>query len=251
MNYTDCPICSSSTTFLDVVDFNKSCEELNGKYLPLSGTPIYYRICDSCNFVFAPEIYSWDDGMFLERIYNEDYIKVDPEYLIDRPRKTSEILLKKLGINHVQVKHLDYGGGNGLLSKILSEDGWRSESYDPFFNSKTSIRELGKFNLITCFEVFEHVPNPKKLISDLVLLMDDSCLVMFSTVLNDRKIEKNKRIDWWYASPRNGHISLYSRKSIEILTSDKNLIFGSFNEGFHYILKPPVPEWASHLIQTS
>ena len=96
MNYTDCPICSSSTTFLDVVDFNKSCEELNGKYLPLSGTPIYYRICDSCNFVFAPEIFSWDDGMFLEKIYNEDYIKVDPEYLIDRPRKTSEILLKKL-----------------------------------------------------------------------------------------------------------------------------------------------------------
>ena len=120
MNYTDCPICSSSTAFLDVVDFNKSCEELNGKYLPLSGIAIYYRICDFCNFVFAPEICSWDDGMFLEKIYNEDYIKVDPEYLIDRPRKTSEILLKKLGINHVQVRHLDYGGGNGLLSKILS-----------------------------------------------------------------------------------------------------------------------------------
>jgi hypothetical protein len=41
----------------------------------------------------------------------------------------------------------------------------------------------GGFDLISAFEVFEHV-----------------------------NIRSGRRLDWWYASLRNGHISLYSRK---------------------------------------
>lgn len=246
---TECPICSSSTSFIDVVDFNKSCEEIRGKYLPLSGIPIYYRICSSCNFVFASDIHTWDDATFLERIYNEDYITVDPDHKMVRPKSNFEFLVKTFGVNPDQINHLDYGGGNGLLSNFLSDKGWTSKSYDPFPKSQTSIEVLGTFNLITAFEVFEHVPHPKKLISDLLTLMSDDCLVLFSTLIIDENIRKNKRIDWWYASPRNGHISLYSRKSLELLTGENNLIFGSFNNGFHFLLKTSVPNWASHLIK--
>jgi len=245
---TDCSICSGSTAFLDVVDFNKSCEELRGTYLPLSGIPIYYRICDSCDFVFAPEIHTWDDAMFIERIYNEAYITVDPDYQSVRPQSNSELLVNVFASNSEQINHLDYGGGNGVLSNSLCYKGWRSKSYDPFPKSQTSIEELGKFNLITAFEVFEHVPNPKKLISDILTLMSDDSLVLFSTLLADEYIKKNKRLDWWYAAPRNGHISLYSRKSLNLLAVEHNLIFGSFNDGVHFLLKGSVPSWASHLI---
>ncbi len=59
MNSYACPVCASIATALDVVDFNKSCEEQKGSYLQLSGIPIYYFLCDNCNFCFAPEICAW------------------------------------------------------------------------------------------------------------------------------------------------------------------------------------------------
>lgn len=37
-----CPICNTACTPLDVVDFNKSCEEARGKFLQLSGIAVYY-----------------------------------------------------------------------------------------------------------------------------------------------------------------------------------------------------------------
>ena len=75
-----------------------------------------------------------------------------------RPKSNFEFLVKTFGVNPDQINHLDYGGGNGLLSNFLSDKGWTSKSYDPFPKSQALIEGLGTFNLITAFEVFEHVP---------------------------------------------------------------------------------------------
>ena len=40
-----CPICATTAKLFDVVDFNKSCEEARGKFLELSGQPVYYAHC--------------------------------------------------------------------------------------------------------------------------------------------------------------------------------------------------------------
>ncbi len=50
------------------------------------------------------------------------------------------------------------GGGNGNLSEKLSAANWQSTSYDPFPNGSVNLSEIGTFDLITAFEVFEHVP---------------------------------------------------------------------------------------------
>ncbi len=74
-----CPICRGRAVPHDVVDFNKSCEEVRGKFLPLSGEPIYYNLCHACGFCFAPSMYHWSSGMFSEKVYNADYATVDPD----------------------------------------------------------------------------------------------------------------------------------------------------------------------------
>ncbi len=242
----ECPACYGSCRLLDVVDFNKSCEEQRGCSLPLSGTPIYYYACEVCGFCFAPEFVQWTLADFETRIYNDDYAAVDPDYLSIRPSNNAKALIDAFGARKDGIRHLDYGGGNGLLSRLLKEAGWNSTSYDPFVDRATKLRDLGTFNLITAFEVFEHVPDIKDLINNLSALLDTDGLVLFSTLLNDGNIHSKNRLTWWYASPRNGHISLFSSESLRRLANQVGLNYHAFTPGFHALLKE-VPDWAAHL----
>ena len=242
-----CPICSGQCCPLDVVDFNKSCEEHRGIYLPLSGIPIYYYLCNICGYCFAPEINQWNLVNFKERIYNDDYILVDPDYLIARPTNNADVLGELFGGKRDSIRHLDYGGGNGLLSKLLCDKGWKSKSYDPFVDQDTNVSRFGKFDLITVFEVFEHVPDIKSLMANLSLLLDNDGIILFTTLISDNKIMQRKRITWWYASPRNGHIGLFSKASLQQLAIQAHFNFCSFSDGFHAFWKTG-PSWASHLI---
>ncbi len=57
------------------------------------------------------------------------------------------------------------------------------------------------------------------LMGDLSALLKDDGIVIFSTLLSDGNVAERQRLTWWYASPRNGHISLYSRDSLEHLAA--------------------------------
>jgi 2-polyprenyl-3-methyl-5-hydroxy-6-metoxy-1,4-benzoquinol methylase len=113
-----------------------------------------------------------------------------------------------------------------------------------------NIAELGKFDLITAYEVFEHVPDPLQLMVNLRSLLSLNGIILFSTLLSDGNIHVNQRLNWWYASPRNGHISLFSRKSLAILAENNGFIFGSFSLGFH-VLFTNIPPWAAHVIRVN
>ena len=243
-----CSICGGRCFLLDVVDFNKSCEETKGKFLVLSGIPVYYAICSQCGFCFTPALYAWTLDEFEKNIYNDDYVFVDPDYIETRPRAGAANLLSMFENLPPSIRHLDYGGGKGLLAKILRESNWNSISYDPFVDRDINIEQLGEVELITAYEVFEHVPDVQKLMSNLRSLLSSNGLVLFSTLASDEKIRPFRRLDWWYASPRNGHISLFSRKSLAILAQKNGFKFASFSEGLH-VFFTNIPPWAAHLVQ--
>ncbi len=245
-----CPVCQSESALHDVVDFNKSCDEGRGHFLPLKGDAVYYALCSQCGFCFAPELARWSLEQFEEHIYNEDYGLVDPEYVLVRPRNSAAVLTKMFGQRAHSLRHLDYGGGNGLLASMLNETQWQSTSFDPFVDRGLQVHELGKFDLITAFEVFEHVPDVQVLMANLMDLLAPGGLVLFSTLVSNGHIHPNQRLTWWYAAPRNGHISLFTRESLATLALQQKLIFGSFSEGFHFYCRQ-VPEWATHLFQTT
>jgi SAM-dependent methyltransferase len=245
-----CPVCRGACAWLDVVDFNKSCEEARGKYLPLSGVPVYYAICGGCGFCFAPGFSAWTFEDFETRIYNEDYVSVDPDYVEARPRANANLLLSTFGSLPASVRHLDYGGGSGALAHILRQSNWNSASYDPFIDRGVEVGSLGKYDLITAFEVFEHVPDVQKLMSDLRLLLSSDGIALFSTLLSDGNLQPNQRINWWYASPRNGHISLFSRNSLVTLARGNGWNVASFSQGLHLFFTS-IPPWAAHVIRTA
>jgi SAM-dependent methyltransferase len=243
-----CPICRNISRPLDVVDFNKSCIEAEGKALPLIGVPVYYFLCDTCGFCFAPDLYKWSKNEFSEKIYNDDYVVVDPDYVSKRPIINAKNMEHFFG-RAEGLKHLDYGGGSGLTSELLRDRGWDSRSYDPFDDRNTNLNALGKFEIVSAFEVFEHVPDPKSLIRNLSNLLAPEGVVIFSTLLSDGQIARNTRLSWWYAGPRNGHISLFSHDSLTRLTAQERLSLGSFSSGMHMAWRPRVPDWAQHLMR--
>jgi SAM-dependent methyltransferase len=245
-----CPICQRACLPYDVVDFSKSCMEQHTTFLKLSGVPIYYFLCEGCGFCFAPEISAWGIEAFEEKIYNSEYKDVDPSYLMKRPHARYEDLISMFGKVKDKIRHLDYGGGEGFLVKLLQGSGWNSTSYDPFVNKDVKVKDLGTFDLITAFEVFEHVPDVNALMSDLGSLLAPNGIVFFSTMLSDGEILKNGRLNWWYASPRNGHISLFSKKSLSLLSKNYGFSYGNASNLFHF-LWTTIPDWAQNLTPKS
>jgi hypothetical protein len=238
-----CQVCDNPAALYDVVDFNKNCRESEEGRLALSGVPIYYRRCAAYGYAWASEFRQWSDSDFLNHIYNEDYVHVDPDYLESRPQGNAQMVNQLFGRERVRIRHLDYGGGNGGLSTLLAEQDWNTASFDPFPGDGTTPESLGKFNLITSFEVFEHVPDPDALMSSLRTLMDEECLVLFSTLVSDGAIVPNGRLTWWYASPRKGHISLFSARSLALLAERHGLNFRSFSPTTHCFYNV-MPAWA-------
>ncbi|MBC7604625.1 MAG: class I SAM-dependent methyltransferase, partial [Ramlibacter sp.] len=141
-----CPVCGGACPLLDVLDFHQSAVVEKTKPLPLSGEPIYYALCESCGFCFAPGICSWTKEQFEQKIYNEQYSLVDPHHIDHRPRGNAAMVLQMFGLPSPAIRHLDYGGGNGVLSRVLAEAGWQSTSYDPFVDRDLQPQTLGQFD---------------------------------------------------------------------------------------------------------
>jgi SAM-dependent methyltransferase len=234
-----CPVCGGTCALLDELAFDPQRQP---------GLRVRYVMCQRCGFSHAPEIAAWTPAQFREKIYNDDYVTLDPEYLEVRPRSSADTLLATFGDRGRAIRHLDYGGGGGLVSRLLNEAGWRSTSYDPFVNPETRIADLGRFDLITAFEVFEHVPDVNGLIHNLHALLAPGGMVIFTTLLSDGKLRPGEHITWDYVAPRNGHISLYSSASLALLAHHYGWNFASFSELIHTFFTD-VPEWASHLIR--
>jgi len=249
-----CPICNGASYPFDVVDFGYGYPDFwqpNNKVriedLNLSLHPVYYFQCQDCAFTYSPEIAQWSDKEFAEKIYNDNFLLMDVDAIDKRPRANATSLHQLFGGQKSNITHLDYGGGTGLLSNLLIGAGWNSANYEPYLGHSVSLNELGKFNLITCYEVFEHAPSPSKLIRTLSDLLEEEGMILFSTQLSDQNLTVGKRIAWWYATPCTGHISLFSYKSLETLGKKFNFNFKSFNAGFHCFYKK-LPRFADSIV---
>ncbi len=53
-------------------------------------------------------------------------------------------------------------------------------------------------------------------------------------------------LGWWYVGPRDGHISIFSRKSLIAAWRRFGFTLGSFNDNFHVAFRK-LPNFAKHL----
>ena len=80
----------------------------------------------------------------------------------------------------------------------------------------------------------------------MIELLEDPGLLVFSTLVQPADIDR-QGLNWWYAAPRNGHVSLYSSQTLATLAKAFDCRFGSLNENAHVIFQT-VPPFAQHFI---
>ena len=242
-----CKCCGKTAFLYDVCDFNKNCEEAKGKFLPLSGIPIYYHKCSDCGFIFTKTFDHYSIKDFQDLIYNDKYLEVDPEFLSIRPQNNANLIESLFSSYKEEIRVLDYGGGNGALAEHLRQKGFRNVTTFEPFNEKYDRKPNGVYNLIVAFEVVEHLPSPYKTFEDAISFLDHHRgLFMFSTVMQPNNIDKAKA-GWWYIAPRNGHISIYTFKSIHSIMDKLKLKFSPANQNLHFAFQR-IPDFAKHII---
>lgn len=241
-----CKVCGETAVLFDVCDFANFCFRPATGPAELAGVAVWYYRCAACGFLFTPLADGWSADDFIARIYTNDYARFDPEIAEDRPRANAALIARLFDAHRGSLRILDFGGASGALRDFLRADGFADvASYDPFAGDGGSLPP-GPFDLVTCFEVLEHASEPQAMAAALARLAAGDGLILFSTLIQPPDIDI-QRLRWWYAAPRNGHISLHTSKSLKALWASAGLSFASFGNSLHLAYRR-LPPFAAGLI---
>jgi len=109
---------------------------------------------------------------------------------------------------------LDFGCGRSrLLAKLLKENGIDCDAYDPLYHPDT-LDDSKKYELIVSTEVFEHLPQPKKVFESLLERLEEGGYLALQTQFHPNDTERFKK---WYYHQDPTHIVFFRVKSFEVL----------------------------------
>lgn len=206
MEQINCKICGSSTSLTFTAKV-------------LSRYEVQYFKCNRCEFLFTEEPYWLDEayknpinisdtGIMMRNIY---FSKIVSSIIYFCFNKNSEFL--------------DYAGGYGIFTRLMRDIGFNFYWHDDYTKNLLARgfemqNDSGKYEVLTAFEVFEHLVNPIAEIEKMIRLSDN---IIFSTVTLPSSVPGK---DWWYYAFEHGqHISFYSEKTLRIIADNFNMNF--------------------------
>lgn len=215
-----CPICKSNGKKI-------FCGKILKKYIAQ-----YYQ-CPKCAFVFIEKPY------WLEEAYLNPITSIDTGIM---SRNIDNVLVTNVLIKNYFSKNkifLDYGGGYGIFTRMMRDIGYNCLWQDKFSENHLA-REFEyegniRFELVTAFELFEHLEEPMNEIKYIFNITDS---LLFSTLIYDKKRNYRKFNSWWYYSPETGqHISFYSEITLTYIAKKIGVNYYKINDGLHLYTK--------------
>lgn len=138
-------------------------------------------------------------------------------------------------------KFLDFGGGYGILTRMMRDNGFDFYWHDKYANNLLAKGFEGDltnstFSAVTAFENLEHLVEP---MTEIEKILEISDFLLFSTQLLPEKIPHMG--NWWYYCLDHGqHVSFFSRTTLEFIASTKRLFLSSDNNNLHILSKRPI-----------
>lgn len=137
---------------------------------------------------------------------------------------------------------LDFGAGNGLLVRLLRDQGFDAWGFDKHTTMAVcrnwqldamEADEAGRLNMITAIEVFEHLLEPHEVLQSMVPALADTGVVLLRTTLYDGSQHDE---NWYYLEQAYGqHITFYSREGLRRLAERCGLRATFLPFGFHML----------------
>lgn len=231
-----CPVCSSKKNEFAFIANNS-----HGNNIVSSKEEFKYYHCTACSAVFLTNV------PFTSRYY-ACYYNFNGYYRTSSPlisfieSKLNDISYKKkeqkISDNFIfknkKIKLLDVGAGEGSFMKRLNSSKYNATGIEidkkSYLISKNNGMDIiygdvithnfgnKTFDVITLWHVIEHVPYPIKLMKKLRSLLTPKGIIVFATPNINSMGYKISQAKWYHTdAPR--HVILYSKKSLEMLTS--------------------------------
>jgi hypothetical protein len=200
----------------------------------------YFR-CYNCLFIQTEEPYWLDEAYGLGAISSLDVgIMSRNVLLVNRTEK----ILGKIFSNLTDFSGVDYGGGHGIFVRMMRDLGfnfYRQDLYaENLYARYFDIEDLPegfRFNILTAFEVFEHLSNP---IEEIKTMLGFSDILLFSTELQPSH-DLSELEKWWYIVPETGqHISFYNKITFQEIAIMFNVNYYTDNRSLHILSKTPL-----------
>jgi 2-polyprenyl-6-hydroxyphenyl methylase/3-demethylubiquinone-9 3-methyltransferase len=239
-----CKICGNGAPLYGVVDMHRPCQ-IEGAFAPppLSGVPIYYRRCGHCGFLFTDAFDDWSRDDFKMHMYNDLYFAFDLHHAVSQSSENAATVAKLWARHKTDMRVLDFGGRNNVLCAALRASGFQEAvTYDPNVPEHTG-RPDGKFDLVTCFETLEHLPDPLESIERIIECVAEPGAILYSTLTQPADFHKYG-VSWWYVGPRNGHISIFTRESLSVAWGRYGYTSLSFDDNLHIAFRSLPEQWA-------
>ena len=192
-----CRVCGSHAKAFDEA-------RLLGKY------DVKYFRCPSCGFIQTETPY------WLEEAYSAAILDADiglPSRNVWLSGKVPVIL--SLCLPECK-SFLDYGGGYGMFVRLMRDAGFPFEWFDKYCENlfaKHFEKSKDTYDLVTAFELVEHLPNPLEEFQEILSLGEN--FLFMTELLPD---PPPKVSDWWYYGTYGGqHIAFYTKKSLSYM----------------------------------
>ncbi len=184
-----------------------------------------YHRCPNCGMVATRET-PWLEEAYTNPIHDTDV------GLLRRARRYSAMAHAVIRFEGLTGgRFLDWAGGYGVLTQMMRERGHDYRHHDayatPVFAREHRDSGEGRFDLVSAFEVMEHLAHPK---GELAKIAERTDLILFTTELLPTPVPAVA--DWWYYMPEVGqHISLHTAASLrhvgdalgyDLTTNDRN-----------------------------
>jgi Methyltransferase domain len=167
----------------------------------------YFR-CSGCGII-ATEPPTWLSEAYEHALADIDTGEVDRAARVCRRVVALSLLLRLKG------RAVDYGGGHGLLVRMLRDSGLDFYWMDPHAENvfaRGFEAVPGEYELLSLIEVMEHVPEPVPFLRDLINRYRPTFL-FFTTELHEP--EETPPQTWFYYGFESGqHVCLHTHRSL-------------------------------------
>jgi hypothetical protein len=221
-----CRLCGSAT-------------EPFGELVVLGRHRARYQRCISCGYVFI------ENPHWLDEAYTDHTIAELDTGIVRRNLWLTDAVDALLRLRFCGVRTaLDYGAGTGLFVRLMRDRGhdfrWSDPHCENLFALGFEAEANATCDLVTCFEVAEHLTDPLPMFEQLAARAP---VLLFSTELLPARNPRPG--EWYYYAPETGqHIGFFTTASLQFVANKLGRHFASDGKMLHAITAEPLnPLW--------